>query len=173
MDTDGRMLEVLSAVGTGLILLFSGLTFWYQFIRTPRSDVEMELIGRDAYSTDSGGLTGHLLNLQFSNRGDMDAIVESIDVSTELVHPETGEAFEPPKNGRFNTPMKTRSIGEDGKLATGTTDKVGVKFDVRGLDEFPPEFDVKAFCEASIRDNTRVYDCSASDSFRFNVEWRK
>ncbi len=167
------MLEVLSAVGTLFILVFTGLTFWYQFIRTPRSDVEIEVIDRDSYSTNSGGLTAHLVDVQFSNRGEMDAIVDSIDVSSELVHPSTGQTFEPPKDGKFNTTMRKNKIGKDGTLAAGTTDKVGTRFRVGGLGKYPPEFDVKMYYEATFRDNARVYDRSTSGSFRFNVERRR
>ncbi len=93
------MLEIVSAVATGLILFFSGLTFWYQFLRTPRSDIDIEFISRGPISTNSGGITFSPVQVQFSNQGDMEGFVESLSVSTELIDPSTGEAFDPPRGG--------------------------------------------------------------------------
>jgi len=164
------MLEIVSAVATGLILFFSGLTFWYQFLRTPRSDIDIEFISRGPISTNSGGITFSPVQVQFSNQGDMEGFVESLSVSTELIDPSTGEAFDPPEEARFDTSIDSKDIGEKGRLTSGATDLASIRFDVRELDRFPEEFYVQASIKSSIRDNKRVYDRSTTGSFRFNHE---
>ncbi|WP_161803735.1 hypothetical protein [Halolamina sediminis] len=130
----------------------------------------MNLIEREEYSTEHGRVAFHPLHVQFSNRGEMDAIVDSVGVSLELIDLSTGETFELPEEAEFSAGISRKHIGESGTLTAGSTDKVGTKFNVREVDKLPQEIEVNASYDAEIRDNQRVYNRSSSGSFRFIIE---
>lgn len=158
------MLDAIQVIGTGLILLFTGLTFWYQFIRTPRSDVGLEFIARDEpYSTNSGNISFHGPTVQIYNKGDMDAVLEEKNFSWNLRN-SSGEPFEPPENGSFG--ISSRNQGETVVPAGGNV-QLKPKISVRGLVDYPEDFNIKIRFNGSIRDNVGTEEIDTFTEFQF------
>lgn len=158
------MWEVARAFATLLILVFSGLSFWYQFVRTPRSDVGLEVISREKpYSTDSGGITFSGPAIQLYNRGDMEAIVETQEVSGELRDGETGEVFQP-SGDHFEVSFRRSTLE---KLSPGMTEQIKPLINIRHLDQFPADFKIHLSFRFEFRDSSDTYELSAEEGFKF------
>ncbi|QRV15062.1 hypothetical protein JMJ58_19475 [Haloterrigena salifodinae] len=162
------MLEVLSAVGTLLILFFSGLTFWHQFLRTPRSDVGISATGRsEPYSTNAGKITFTPSAIQIFNEGDMEALVANADVSVELIDADSGEVIDIPSDSSVGIKIKESKIGKSGRLPVGINDRVSASMTISGVSNLPREFYISIFYELEIRDNIREYELSETSEFKF------
>lgn len=162
------MMEVVRTILSVLILVFSGLTFWHQFLRTPRSNVGMNIVGRDEpYTTKSANITFRGPPVQIYNRGDMEAIVAKAEVKGTLVEKGTGESFDPPQEDMFKVSIREGKIGSGGKLSPGRNTETHCSIVINSLSHYPPEFYIKLSYHFEIRDNNDTYELFATDSFKF------
>lgn len=158
------MLDIIQAIGTAFILLFTGLTFWYEVLRTPHSDVGIEFIQRDEpYSTTSGNITFHGPPVQFNNMGEMDAILEEKEFCGELLN-SSSEPIELPESGRFEVSFRNKS---QTIVPSGSSMQLQPKIDIHGLPDFPDIFYIRIRFDGKIRDNKGTEEINASTKFQF------
>lgn len=162
------MIDLIQIVISVFILIFSGLSFWYQFLRTPRSNIKVSVKEREKpYSTEADGITIHTPPIRLFNQGDMEAIVDNFDLEGKLINSKSSEEFPPPDENSFKLPLpKIRSRGDD-KIPPGGSVEWRPKIHLRNLSEFPDEFEIKLHYSISIRDNGRVYEMTPTSELRF------
>jgi hypothetical protein len=160
------MLEIATAIATFLILLFSGLTFWDQVLRTPSSDVGVDVLEREEpYSTSAANVLFRAPAIQVFNRGEMEAIITDAEGTGELIDIETGESFSPPGEGTFE--VSFGSSIQQKRVAPGSNLQIKPGIDLNNLNEFPQEFLIQTSHQFDIQDNTQSYSLCTSDRFRF------
>jgi len=139
---------------TILILIFTGLTFWYEVLRTPSSKVKMELIERkEPYSTTAANVTFRDQPLQLFNEGEMEAIIHGCNAEIGIFEKDSGNLLDVEEENysvSFGTQRKSLNAGEGIRLKGSIS--------LENLDKFPSEFRIYTKYIVNIQDNKNEYE---------------
>ncbi|MFC7199558.1 hypothetical protein [Halospeciosus flavus] len=160
-------LETISAVGTLLILFFTGLTFWHQVIRTPRSEVSLSVKERsEPYSLGKSNHTFRAPTAQLSNSGKMVALIEDADASATFLDCQSREELDD-EALQSEIEVGISRLGRNTKLKSGSTRRDKASISIDDVTKLPPEFQIRVRYEYEIKDNIREYEKSIPTEFKF------